>query len=441
MRTKSEINSREWFGDIPSGWNMMPIKALFRFNKGLSLTKSDLISEGSAVISYGQIHSKDNQAVETNHILYRYVPVSSVVNYPSARVLKDGFIFADTSEDLAGCGANVRMSEDNGVYGGYHTIVLNPIKEIDSKFLAYLFTTDLWRRQIRRDLVDVKLFSINQTTLAEVYVVVPPVDIQQRITAYLDKRCAVIDDDIVKRCDVIEKLKEFKMSLVAETVTKGLNPHVEMKGEETPWINECPKHWIVTRLAHCFLEVHREPDVTLPVLSVSIHSGISDKELDDEDRNRKVHLSEDRTKYQGVCKNDLVYNMMRAWQGAFGCSSVDGLVSPAYVVLSPLPGIDTKYFEYLLHTQNYQQVIDGFSRGIADFRKRLYWESARYIKVALPPISEQKDIASYLEERCAMIDEVISRQKLIIERLGEYRKSMIHNAVTGRSNAKEGECE
>lgn len=126
MRTKAEINNSQWFGDIPNDWQMVPLPALFRFSKGLSITKSDLVSDGSTVINYGQIHSKENRSVEICKALYRYVPISLAAESPSSRVFPDGFVFADTSEDIDGCGASVRNGSCDVIFGGYHTIVLNP---------------------------------------------------------------------------------------------------------------------------------------------------------------------------------------------------------------------------------------------------------------------------------------------------------------------------
>ncbi|MFZ2755919.1 MAG: hypothetical protein WAY93_03525, partial [Atopobiaceae bacterium] len=151
MRTKVEIGNSEWFGGLPKGWNMVPLSALFRFSKGLSITKADLIKTGKPVISYGQIHSKQNIGVEVRESLLRRVPNDLAGETSPSRVLSNGFVFADTSEDLEGCGNNVRNDSSHALYGGYHTVVLNPRRDFNSKYLAYLFTTDAWRLQIRRD--------------------------------------------------------------------------------------------------------------------------------------------------------------------------------------------------------------------------------------------------------------------------------------------------
>lgn len=222
-----------------------------------------------------------------------------------------------------------------------------------------------------------------------------------------------------------ELLDEYRQSLITRAVTKGLDPNVPTKDAGLIWLGRIPEHWSYMRLAHCFTSVNRPANLDLPVLSVSIHTGISESELRDEERDRKVWLSEDRSKYQSIKEGDLVYNMMRAWQGGFGTSTRSGLVSPAYTVLSPNNGICSKYYELLFRTPNAQKMIYGYSQGIADFRKRLYWEKARDIYVPVPPYGEQLQIVnevSKIEKRIETTKEIISKQ---IKLIAEYRESLI----------------
>ena len=172
------------------------------------------------------------------------------------------------------------------------------------------------------------------------------------------------------------------------------------------------------------------------MLSVSIHNGVSDGELSDEERDRKVALSEDRTKYQGVEPGDLVYNMMRAWQGAFGAVAVSGLVSPAYVVARPIAEFRTKFLEHLLHTKSAAEEIRRYSRGIADFRMRLYWEYFRDIRVCLPPLAEQDEILSHIDRETARIEGLIEKTERSIALLKEKRAALITAAVTGKIDVR-----
>ena len=180
----------------------------------------------------------------------------------------------------------------------------------------------------------------------------------------------------------------------------------------------------------CFKEVTRAGNAELPVLSISIHDGISDEELDESDRNRKVTHIEDRSKYKRVLPGDLAYNMMRAWQGALGAVGVEGQVSPAYVVAEPRMRLNTRYIELLLRTPMAIEEMRRFSRGIADFRSRLYWEQFRDLRVCLPSVDEQDRILFGLTIATARIDTLVDKKTRFIDLLREKRQALITNAVT-----------
>ncbi|WP_322414515.1 restriction endonuclease subunit S [Mesorhizobium huakuii] len=203
-----------------------------------------------------------------------------------------------------------------------------------------------------------------------------------------------------------------------------------MKDSGVEWLGEVPAHWSVARLATAVREVARAGHQDLPVLSISIHDGISDDELDETERNRKVAHIEDRSKYKRVVPGDIAYNMMRAWQGAFGAVAVEGQVSPAYVVAAPIRPINSNYVELLLRTPMAIEEMRRFSRGIADFRSRLYWEHFRNIRVCFPPIEEQDRIVSRIAKVTSRIDVLVVKKVRFIELLREKRQALITHAVT-----------
>ena len=175
----------------------------------------------------------------------------------------------------------------------------------------------------------------------------------------------------------------------------------------------------------------------MPILSISIHDGITDEEMAPEDRDRRVSQIEDRTKYKRVAPNDLAYNMMRAWQGAFGAVTVDGLVSPAYVVAEPMIEFRTAYIENLLRTPIAIEEMRRYSRGIADFRMRLYWDYFRDLKVCLPPLEEQDKILSMINRETSRIDLLTEKTQRSIDLLKERRAAFITAAVTGQIDLRE----
>jgi type I restriction enzyme S subunit len=202
------------------------------------------------------------------------------------------------------------------------------------------------------------------------------------------------------------------------------------KPSSVEWLGEVPEHWEVKRIASLYREVVEQGSDELPVLSVSIHHGVSDSELSEEEMDRKVTRSEDRSKYKRVTPGDLVYNMMRAWQGAFGTVCVEGMVSPAYVVARPTSNVPSTWIEYLLRTDPAISEIKRFSRGITDFRLRLYWDEFKNLRVCLPPSNERGVLLRFLDHETAKIDALIAEQQRLIVLLQEKRQAVISHAVT-----------
>lgn len=203
------------------------------------------------------------------------------------------------------------------------------------------------------------------------------------------------------------------------------------KPSEIDWLPQIPMHWNSERLASLFDQVAEAGDAELPVLSVSIHSGVTDAEIPEEEQHRQVVRSEDRSKYKRVRPGDLVYNMMRAWQGGFGTVAVDGAVSPAYVVARPSRGeVLTRYVEALLRTPMAVEEMRRNSRGVTDFRLRLYWEQFRQMRIPVPPLAEQQAIAAFLDRETAKLDALIEEQRRLIALLKEKRQAVISHAVT-----------
>ena len=207
----------EWIGEIPEHWGIERIKYLFSFGKGLNITKADLTEQGSPVISYGQIHSKINTGVSIKKELVRFVPKEITSIHPGNQVHIGDFIFADTSEDIEGCGNCVYIDKE-GVYAGYHSLVLDG-KGRDNKYLAYLFKSDIWRIQVRSKVSGIKVFSITQSIINKCTVILPPLSEQQQIANYLDTKCSQIDAIISQKEQLITRLQVYKKSIIFEYVT------------------------------------------------------------------------------------------------------------------------------------------------------------------------------------------------------------------------------
>lgn len=420
-----------WIGEIPANWKIVPLKSLFSFGKGLPITKDNLEDTGIPVISYGQIHAKWNSGVTTHGELLRYVNESYLDTNPQSLVRRGDLIMADTSEDREGCGNCAYVDTDETLFAGYHTIILHSINETDNKYLAYLFLTDSWRSQIRQAVSGVKLFSVSRRILGSVSVIVP--DNADEIVAYLDDKCAQVNTLISNVQAQIEKLKAYKQSLIAEVVTKGLDPTVPMKDSGVEWIGEIPAHWEIKRGKVLFEESDaRSADGSEELLTVSQYTGITPRSQ------KNVNMFEALTLegYKLCDVGDIAANTMWLWAGAIGVSAYSGVISPSYnVYRQKAENFVPSYLDCLLRAPMLVQEYASRSTGIRASRLRLYPKDFLDIMFPVPPVDEQQNIMSVLSEKFAAVDKLIAIKKSQIEKLEQYKKSLIYEYVTGKKEA------
>lgn len=208
---------------------------------------------------------------------------------------------------------------------------------------------------------------------------------------------------------------------------ESLSPYLEYKDSNQPIFGQIPKHWKVVRNGRIFSQRNQTGFPDLPILEVSLKTGVRVRDF--ENSNRKQVMS-DREKYKRAIKGDIAYNMMRMWQGALGVAPVDGLVSPAYVVASPLSEVDSRYFSYLFRTQTYMNEVNKYSHGIVADRNRLYWDEFKQIPSLFPPFEEQHQIVKYLDFQLAKINRLIFAKRRQIALLKEKVDTMTNRAIT-----------
>lgn len=432
LASKRSERQIEWIGEIPEDWKVTKLKYEFDFGKGLPITKDNLIELGLPVISYGQIHSKLNSGTSINPVLLRYVKPYYQFTNPQSRVYKGDFIFADTSEDLEGCGNAVLKCDNDDLFAGYHSIIMHAHKPDFSKYLSYLFLTNQWRNQLRTRVYGVKVFSVTQTIFRFTNIILPPKDTQKRISDFLDSKCAKIDslkNNIKKQ---IETLEQYKKSIITEAVTKGINPNVKMKDSRIDDVTKIPETWeekkikflfdLVTELNHLSMD-------KVQLLSLYTDLGVFPHGEQEERGNKAVTVEG----YKKVKKNDLVVNIILAWMGAMGISKYDGVTSPAYDIYRPKSeNVNPKFYHYLFRTPWFAGECDKYGRGIMKMRWRTYSQEFMNIKIPYPSAEEQKNIVEYLDSKCTTTDKIISTKKQQLEKLEEYKKSLIFEYVTGK---------
>lgn len=209
----------EWIGEIPEHWVVKRLRYVFNLGKGLTITKENLRDEGVFCVNYGEIHSKFGFELDTNINNLKCVDEQYLLNNQNSIIKNGDFVFADTSEDIEGSGNFTYLKSDNEIFAGYHTVIAKPKKDLESRFFAYAFESEAFRNQIRTKVKGVKVYSITQTILKEPTLWIPPKEEQKEIIDYLDLETKKIETAISLKKQEIEKLKEYKSSLINSVVT------------------------------------------------------------------------------------------------------------------------------------------------------------------------------------------------------------------------------
>lgn len=253
---------------------------------------------------------------------------------------------------------------------------------------------------------------------------------QKLIVSFVNTKTAQIDEAIVIKEKQISLLKERKQILIQQAVTKGLDSSVPMKDSGSAWIGNIPEHWNMKRVKNIFRMVMEpsEKNNNHELLSVYTDIGVKPrKEL--EDRGNKASTTDG---YWFVKKGDIVVNKLLAWMGAIGISEYDGVTSPAYDILRPKLPINGYFYHYLFRADFCSSELKRHSRGIMDMRLRLYFDKFGVVEVPYPPVCEQDEIISYLEMKMSEIDKGIDQLILQIEKLKEYKTTLINSVITGK---------
>ncbi|MEI7432263.1 MAG: restriction endonuclease subunit S [Betaproteobacteria bacterium] len=422
----------EWLGDVPEHWKVTKLgyESWVRARLGWKgLKAEEYVESGYIFLATPNIKSQDIDFTNVNYINKQRYDESPEIKLALGDVLltKDGSTLGTV---------NVIRTLPLPATVNSSIAVITPKKNLESLFLYYLFGTSYMENLIQEIKGGMGVPHLFQADIVKFIVPMPLFKEQRIIADFLDRETAKIDGLIEEQRRLVELLKEKRQAVISHAVTKGLNPNAPMKPSGIEWLGDIPEHWEVFRMASLYQDTKEAGDDSLPVLSVSIHNGVSDREFDENELERKVARSEDKSKYVKVIPNDLVYNMMRAWQGGFGTVKVSGMVSPAYVVARPRLKIQTQFVEFMLRTAPAIEEMRRFSQGVTDFRLRLYWDKFKSMYIALPSAIEQLRICTYIENVIGIYEQLSAEAEKSITLLQERRTALISAAVTGKIDVR-----
>lgn len=409
---KMKDSGIEWIGEIPEGWEVLAHKYIMHKEKSICEHYS-----GEDVIS-----------LTLNGVVKRDL------ENPSGKMPTtfDGYQFVDPNDlllclfDIDVTPRCVGLVKDYGVTSPAY-----------SRFKIHSGFCNAYYNYLLRFIDDEKVFvhlsknlrsSLTESDFGAIKTIVPPKAEQQRIADYLDNRTFEIDTLLSKARSSIEEYKKLKQAVITQAVTKGVRGEREIKESKLPWASKIPKAWNICAIRHIMFECkERTKDGHEEQLSVTQQFGII-KSSDASIANPSLSLDDWRI----VAIGDIVFNKYKAHSGVFFVSPFSGIVTFNYSVYRCFPNCYAKYFEYQYKTHGCISEFRTRMHGVGNSISPLYTKDLMKIKVVCPPLDEQKEIADYLDAKCAEIDGLIAKKEQLVKELESYKKSLIYEVVTGK---------
>lgn len=409
-----------WVGEIPKDWSVNRAKYCFVNTKEIAGCMSDRY-ERLALTMNGVIkRSKDDsiglqpEKFETYQILRPDELVFKLIDLQNVSTSRVG------------------LSPYLGLVSPAY-IILQSNKRVLPAFAEKYFLM-LWKNQIFNALGDAGVRSnLNSKDLLELSIPFPIFAEQQRIAEFLDRECGKIDGlkaDIQAQIDTLE---QYKRSVITEAVTHGLNPSAPMKGSKV-WYGQIPSEWKELKGKYVFKQRNdRGNNVCLQLLSPTQKYGVIPQDKYEELTGMNAVKLNDSTNYallKTIHKGDYCISL-RSFQGGFEYSEYEGVVSPAYQVFYPIITIADGYYKYLFKEKGFIDVMNSYTMSLRD-GKNIAFDDFGDTFIPVPPLDEQQEIADYLDNKCAEIEQIIADKKSQIETLDGYKKSLIYEYVTGK---------
>lgn len=395
----------EWIGDIPSHWNVKNLRYAFDFLNYRRIPLSAL-ERGNKQGSYP------------------YYGASGIIDYV------DDYLFDEKLLLIAEDGANLLSKSTPLAFlaeGKYwvnnHAHILKP------KTKAYGF----WEKLLCN--VDYTVFitgaaqpKLSRENLGGISLPIPPIDEQLKIEKFIDQKAFEMDQVIAIKEQQIALLNERKQIVIQKAVTQGLDPNVPMKDSGVDGVSQIPKHWETFFNRRLFRENSRPVRGDELPLSLSQKDGV----IPSGEMKEKSLSPAHRNNFKLCFPNDLVVNRFKGHLGVFFQSNYTGIVTFHYGVFESAKNVYTKYFELLYHTEQYKTLYAGASNGMSIGLQNLSNLNFYRIKSIVPPLEEQKLICEYADKVENEHNNLIHKLKSQIEKLKEYKITLINDAVTGK---------
>lgn len=405
----SEIS---WVGEIPKEWSVWRNKYIFKITKDIVLPSKNYQLLSLTTTGIKEKDENDNGGkVPENYDGYQIVKENDLV-----MCLFD----LDCSAVFSG------LSPYNGMISPAYKVLKVKKRIANEQYYRYWFNYVGSKRFYKQYSKSLR-FTLNADEFNRLFSLLPPLDEQQRIAEFLDKECGKIDGlkaDIQAQIDTLE---QYKRSIITEAVTHGLNPSAPMKECSVSWARQIPQHWKVMPNKYLMTKIKNICPIykVEDILSLTMYGVI----VRDLDAGGKMPSSFDG--YQYIKKGNLLMCLfdIDVTPRCIGIIKQNGITSPAYSQFKMKKIANARFYYYYYLMLDYTKELLHLAKNL---RHSLTEDQLGAIKQLVPPLDEQQEIADYLDNKCAEIEQIIADKKSQIETLDGYKKSLIYEYVTGK---------
>lgn len=404
----------EWIGQIPSTWRINIGKYFISLlNKPARETDEIITCFRDGEVTLRSNRREDGFTVSLTETGYQGIDVGDLIVHGM-----DGFAGA------------IGISDSRGKA----TPVLNVLNTTEcKKYIMYLMRSMAYCGLFLSlsTGIRVRTCDTNWKKLREIDYLLPDLLEQQNIANFLDAKCAEIDALAADIQTQIDTLEQYKRSVITEAITKGLNPDVEMACHQISWIEQMPAHWKIIPSKYLFHNSDkRKCEGDQQLTASQKHGIITQQEYMERENSKIVFANQGLENWKHVEPYDFVISL-RSFQGGLEMSETTGCITWHYVVLKANKPICPRFYKWLFKSSAYINALQGTCNFIRDGQD-LRFSNFAQVPLYEPPLSEQEDIASYLDMKCSQIDSISDQKKEQLTVLEAYKKSLIYEYVTGK---------
>ena len=400
----------EWIGEIPDDWVLGKIGQFY--------------TERNTKVSDTEYHPL---SVTKKGIVPQLSTAAKTNDSENRKLIKQhDFVINSRSDRRGSCG----ISQYNGSCSLIN-IVLEPRSNMCSSYYNYVFKSDLFADEFYKwgnGIVD-DLWSTKWSQMKKICVPYPPIPEQNAIADYLDSKCSQIDFIVEKTRQEIEKLKEYRQSMITEAVTKGLDPDVEMKDSGVEWIGEIPAHWRIS-------EFGRVAEIKSNLVDPRKYPELHQISPDSIEKGTAKVLTEKTVAEAGVESpnhnfraGQIIYSKVRPTLNKVTIAPFDGLCSADMYPIES--SVNTRFLLYVMLSSAFVTQVGMITQDRVKMPK-INRRELSSISITLPSEKEQEEIVTYLDCKLDEIDLVCSYKIALIHKLQQYKKSIIYECVTGK---------